>query len=56
MYRDMDAPTTPLAEINAPRLMESLFRLSSIGQEADGSITRLAFTPEYSQIVDQPSA
>lgn len=40
------------SEINISRLWELLTRMGRIGREMDGSITRLAFSPEYNQIVD----
>ena len=52
MNMDVNAFAASQGKINAPRLLDSLRRLSSIGQEEDGSITRIAFSPEYNQIVD----
>lgn len=49
MDKMLTGPAQPVS-IQDERLMELLTRLGSIGQAADGSITRLAFSPEYHEI------
>lgn len=49
MQKILTGPVPPVS-IQGRRLMELLVRLGSIGQAADRSITRLAFSPEYHEI------